>query len=79
MLRPLLSGAARLAPPAGTVALLCVAIGSTTFDGAKEGPLFGSVVNGLQDFFTGLGLSKGAGLEWAVQRGAAEVPGDSRI
>jgi len=65
VLRPPLSGAPRLARPAGMVALLCVAIGSTTFDGAKEGPLFGSVVDNLQDFFTGLGLSKGAALEWS--------------
>jgi hypothetical protein len=71
VLRPPLSGAARLARPAGTVALLCVAIGSTTFDGAKEGPLFGSVVDDLQDVFTGLGLSKGAGLEWAFVIGLA--------
>jgi hypothetical protein len=61
--RPLLSGLPRLARPAGTVALLCVAIGSTIFDGAKEGPLFGDVVPHLQDFFVSLGLSKGAGLE----------------
>lgn len=65
VLRPPLSGAPRIARPAGTVALLCVAIGSTTFDGAKEGSLFGSVVPHLQDFFGALGLSKGAALEWA--------------
>jgi len=64
-LRPPLSGAARMARPAGTVALLCVAIGSTTFDGAKEGPLFGSVVDDLQRFFHDLGLSLGAALEWS--------------
>jgi hypothetical protein len=63
--RPPLSGATGLLRPAGTVALLCVAIGSTTFDGAKEGPLFGSAVPHMQDAFTSLGLSKGAALEWA--------------
>jgi hypothetical protein len=71
VLRPPLSGAPHLLRPAGTVALLCVAIGSTTFDGAKEGPLFGSVVPHLQDFFTGLGMSKGAALEWAFVVGLA--------
>jgi hypothetical protein len=65
VLRPPLGGAPRMTRPAGTVLLLCVAIGSTTFDGAKEGPLFASIAPHLQDFFTGLGMSKGAGLEWA--------------
>ena len=49
----------------GTAALLVVAIGSTMFDGAKEGPVFGDIAPDLQDFFTGLGLSKGAALEVA--------------
>lgn len=56
-------GAAGMLRPAGTVALLCVAVGATAFDGAKEGPLFGSVIDDLQDAFTSLGLSKGAALE----------------
>ncbi|MEA2295025.1 MAG: hypothetical protein QOE86_2664 [Solirubrobacteraceae bacterium] len=64
VLRSPLSGAPHVARPPGTVALLCAGIGSTTFDGAKEGPLFGSIVPHLQDFFTGIGLSKGAALEW---------------
>ncbi|MEA2124925.1 MAG: hypothetical protein QOI80_1707 [Solirubrobacteraceae bacterium] len=63
LLRPPLSGAPGLLRPAATVALLCTAIGSTVFDGAKEGPLFGDIVPHLQDFFVSLGLSKGAGLE----------------
>ena len=54
-----------LAPVAGTLAVLLVSIGSTAFDGAKEGPLFNDIVPHLQDFFTGLGLSKGLGLELA--------------
>jgi hypothetical protein len=49
----------------GTVALLVVAIGSTMFDGAKEGPVFGEVAPSLQDFFVDLGASKGTGLELA--------------
>lgn len=63
VLRAPFTGAVGMARPAGTVALLCVAIGSTGFDGAKEGPLFSSVIPYLQDFFTSLGLSKGAALE----------------
>jgi hypothetical protein len=64
VLRAPLSAAPALERPAGTVALLCVAIGSTTFDGAIEGPLLGSVVPDVQEAVAGLGLSKGAALEW---------------
>ena len=53
----------------GTAALLVVAIGSTIFDGAKEGPVFGNVAPDLQDFFFDLGLSKGAALELAFLLG----------
>ncbi len=49
--------------PAATVAVLCTSIGSTIFDGAAEGPLFGEIVPHLQDFFVSLGMSKGAALE----------------
>lgn len=62
--RPPLSGASAVdARPRGTVALLAVGIGSTTFDGAKEGPLFGDLAPRLQDAFGAAGLSKGASLE----------------
>jgi hypothetical protein len=50
---------------AGTAALLVVAIGSTRFDGAKEGPVFGEAAPWLQERFVDLGLSKGIGLELA--------------
>jgi hypothetical protein len=63
VLRPPLAGLPRLERSAGTVALLCVAIGSTIFDGAKEGPLFGGAVPHLQDFFESVGFSTGAALE----------------
>ena len=65
VLRPPVVAATRLAATAGTTALLLVAIGSTGFDGAKEGPLFNDVVTDLQDAFTGVGASKGFGLELA--------------
>jgi hypothetical protein len=48
-----------------TTAVLLVGIGTTAFDGAREGPLFNGLVTDIQDGFTGLGLSKGLGLELA--------------
>ena len=66
-----LSPLARRRPPQidhtlpGTAALLVVAIGSTMFDGAKEGPVFGEAAPWLQDLFVDLGASKGTGLELA--------------
>ena len=71
VLRPPVAGAARLRALPGTVGLLVVGIGSTAFDGAKEGPLFGDVAPWLQDRFTGLGMSKGLGLELAFVIGLA--------
>jgi hypothetical protein len=69
VLRPPVAGAAALRALPGTVALLVVGIGSTGFDGAKEGPLFGDLARTLQDAFTGVGLSKGLGLELAFVAG----------
>jgi hypothetical protein len=63
VLRPPVAGAVGMLRPAGTVALLVVAIGTTTFDGGSEGPLFSSVVPHLQDFFVSLGASKATGLQ----------------
>ena len=51
--------------------VLIVGIGSTGFDGAKEGPLFNSIAGTLQDGFSGLGLSKGLALELAFVVGLA--------
>ena len=56
-LRPPLCGAPRLPVAAGGVALLCVAIGTTTFDGFSNGPVWGSINPDLQSFFKDLGLS----------------------
>ena len=36
---------------AGTVALLVISVGSTAFDGAKEGALFNDLAQDLQSFF----------------------------
>jgi hypothetical protein len=65
LLRPPVVAATRLAPGAGTVALLVVGIASTGFDGASEGPLFNGVRPDLQDFFTSLGATLAVGLELA--------------
>ena len=65
VLRAPVAGAAGTGTVAGTSALLLCAIGSTAFDGAKEGPLFNGMAVRLQDAFTTLGLSKGAALELA--------------
>lgn len=40
----------------GTVPLLCVTIGATTFDGASAGPLWTSLAPSIQSWFAGLGL-----------------------
>lgn len=71
VLRPPVVGATSLAALVGTTALLLSGIGSTAFDGAKEGPLFQDIVGELQDGFVGLGTSQGLGLELAFVVGLA--------
>ncbi len=68
-LRPLLSGLPRLDPLPGTVALLCVLIGTTTFDGASNGALWVDVAPRLQDWFGDLGLGPTAANEAAFTIG----------
>jgi hypothetical protein len=63
--RPLLGGAPRLEPVAGTVTLLCVMIGTTSFDGFSQGTTWNSLVPHLQDFFGSLGLNAEHALEAA--------------
>ena len=63
--RPPLSGAPPLTPVAGTVALLCAMIGSTSFDGFSQGTLWNDAVPHIQDFFTSLGFNAEHALEWA--------------
>jgi hypothetical protein len=57
------TGALRAATVAGTVMVLLTSVGSTAFDGAKEGPLFNHIAQHLQSFFHSLGLSLGTALE----------------
>jgi hypothetical protein len=71
VVRPPVVGAASLTAVSGTAALLVTAIGTTGFDGAKEGPLFNDIAGTLQDAGTGLGLSKGLALEFAFVIGLA--------
>jgi hypothetical protein len=71
VLRAPLVGAAALRATAGTAGVLVVGIGSTGFDGAKEGPLFNDAAGTLQDAFGSLGLTKGLSLELAFVIGLA--------
>lgn len=70
-LRRPLSGAPGLDVVPGTVALLCVLIGTTTFDGASNGGLWVDVAPKLQDAFHSLGLSQTAASEVAFTAGLA--------
>src|SRR3954453_1476081 len=70
-LRVPFTGAAGLAPVKGTIAVLVVSVGSTAFDGAKEGALFNDLAQDLQKFFHGLGFSLGLSLELAFVVGLA--------
>jgi hypothetical protein len=69
--RPLLSGLPRLEPLPGTVAVLVVLIGTTTFDGASNGVLWVDVAPKLQDLFTGIGFSITTANEIAFSIGLA--------
>ena len=54
--RPALSGLAHLVAGPGTAALLAVMIGSVTFDGAGEAPIWTGISPDLSQFFRDLGL-----------------------
>jgi hypothetical protein len=64
--RPPLSGAPHLDTVPGTVALLCVMIGTTSFDGFSQGDLWagpGSIAPTLQQRFVNLGFAADHALE----------------
>jgi hypothetical protein len=69
--RPPLSGAPRLKALPGAVALLCVLIGTTTFDGASNGALWVELEPHLRDAFEGLGVSPTGAGELAFSVGLA--------
>jgi len=56
-LRRALSGVPALLEEPGTVGLVLVIIGITTFDGASNGVVWNTLQPGVQSFFSGLGLS----------------------
>jgi hypothetical protein len=63
--RPPLAGAPKLEALPGTIVLLCVAIGSTTFDGAENGPLWTSIRPHLISFFQHLGAGGLKADQWS--------------
>jgi hypothetical protein len=68
-LRKPLSGLPALEPLPGTVPLLAVMIGSVTFDGASEAPLWTGIAPDLANFFGDLGVSPSSALEAAFAVG----------
>ncbi len=68
-LRPVLSGATGLATGAGTVAVLIVLIGTTSYDGFSGGATWSSWAPALQDVATGIGFGASTALELAYTVG----------
>jgi len=66
--RPLV-GTTRLQAGPGTVPLLAVMIGSTSFDGFAEGPTWSDLGPDLQQVFIDLGVSRSSALEFAFTIG----------
>jgi hypothetical protein len=62
-LRRPLSGLAAFKPGPGTVPLLAVMIGSVTFDGASEAPIWTGIAPDIASFFQDLGLTPQNSLE----------------
>ena len=73
--RPLLSGLTGLRRIPGTVALLAVAIGSTTFDGMRENAFWTDTALAIQEALEGVGLGATQGLEVASTLGLLAVIG----
>jgi hypothetical protein len=70
--RPVLGGAPRLDAGAGTVPMLCVMIGTVSFDGLSQGALWtgnGAIAPDLQQRFVNLGFSGEVALEIAFTIG----------
>ncbi len=63
--RPPLSGVTELRAVPGTVALLAVAIGTTSYDGLSSSELWGGAARDLQEAFVGAGLNGVRALELA--------------
>jgi hypothetical protein len=70
-LRPPLSGAPSWRILPGSVALLCVAIGTTTFDGFSNGPVWADLSPELQSVFSDIGAGPKLALQGAGTIGLA--------
>jgi len=68
-----LSGLTTLDPVPGTVALLCVMIGTTSFDGFSAGPSWGEIAPRMTDSLRSLGLAQATALEVAFTIGLVVV------
>lgn len=68
-----LSGATGLHMVPGTVALLCVMIGTTSFDGLSQGRMWASLAPDLQRVFVDLGLGQIGALEAAYTMGLIAI------
>jgi hypothetical protein len=66
--RPL-SGLTALDPVPGTVAVLCVVIGTTSFDGFSGGAAWGTIGPKLLDLWRGAGVSQASALELSLLTG----------
>jgi hypothetical protein len=64
-----LSGLTVLDPVPGTVALLCVMIGTTSFDGFSAGPVWGEIWPRMTDSLRSIGFSQATALEIAFTLG----------
>lgn len=71
VLRRPLAGTTRLDMVPGTLAVLIVMIGTTTFDGATNGELWANVSPDLHSLFTGIGFGATAATELAYTVGLA--------
>jgi hypothetical protein len=66
-----LAGVTGLTPVAGTIALLCVMIGSTSYDGLESTTLWSNLAPDLERDFTKAGLSRTAAAEVVATYGLA--------
>ena len=71
--RPPLSGLTKLDPVPGTVALLCVMIGTTSFDGFSGGAAWGEIAPRMTDSLRELGVAQATALEIAFTIGLIAV------
>jgi hypothetical protein len=70
-LRPPLSGLTKLQPLAGTTALVCAMIGTTTFDGFMNGPVWRAIAPSVARLLHHLGFGGTAALELTLTLGLA--------